>query len=86
MSEETFCAPHYRRTGRKIPATRVIEGEPMCGGCFSGGSIRHGEEIGGGDYGGHGRAAQATVHANQRRGRGSVLGETFARLRSRRAR
>jgi hypothetical protein len=42
MSE--FCEPHFRRTGEKIPAVRVVAGTPMCLGCFKGSAIDPPEE------------------------------------------
>jgi hypothetical protein len=32
----SFCEPHFRRTGQKIPAVRVVADTPMCLACFRG--------------------------------------------------
>ena len=43
------CLFHLRRTGEKVRATRVIDGEPMCEKCFRGepidGKAEHSGEL-----------------------------------------
>jgi hypothetical protein len=34
--EEKFCAAHYRRTGQRVVAYRLVDGEGMCRACFRG--------------------------------------------------
>ena len=36
MSQELFCGAHYRRTGERILATRMVNHEGMCDPCFRG--------------------------------------------------
>jgi len=36
MNRESFCSPHFRRTGERILATRTVNYEPMCARCFRG--------------------------------------------------
>ncbi len=34
--EEKFCAAHLDRTGKLVPATHIVDEEPMCEACFKG--------------------------------------------------
>jgi hypothetical protein len=41
---EKFCRPHLARTGKRIPATREVNGEPMCLACFRGRPVNRVED------------------------------------------
>jgi hypothetical protein len=45
------CKPHLQRTGRRIPAARLVGGEPMCKRCFNGHAIDADVEVGGHYFG-----------------------------------
>ena len=40
-----ICAPHFRRTGKKVKATRMVAEEPMCEFCFRGRPVAAEEEM-----------------------------------------
>jgi len=44
MSGEQICGPHYRRTGKRVQAVRVVDNEGMCLACFKGKPVRETEE------------------------------------------
>jgi len=39
-----LCKPHLDRTGKRIPAVKIVNDEPMCKRCFLGRSIFPAEE------------------------------------------
>jgi len=44
MSGELICGPHFRRTGKRVPAYREVNGEGLCKACFAGKPICGREE------------------------------------------
>ena len=38
-----WCEPHTERAGQRVPATRKVNGTPMCERCFRGDAIRKSE-------------------------------------------
>ena len=40
MDKELICAAHLRRTGKKVRASRLVNGEGMCRACFGGKPIQ----------------------------------------------
>lgn len=63
---EQFCQPHFRRTGERILATRMVNDEGMCLACFRGRPIDPLEERFGLPFfladGLNGKRAQAHAH------------------------
>lgn len=46
MNDGKLCGPHFRRTGKLVPAVRAVDNEGMYANCFNGKAIHGGVERG----------------------------------------